>query len=203
MAEKIMFPGEQEVMPIEKTVLGVGNDVIEEAIEDMYGNEDLDELISVLGSQVQELEEIIVPVQFVDDDDNPLELEDGIVPEDTGIKFCMITDEEDNTWIPAFTNMEQVSELEGENVIGFPVAAILDAALEEDGCNGVVINPFGEKPLSLENELISVIMGAGMPMNIAFDMLRDGIEAYDKGDIGAAMRLYDEAARMIIDSIDE
>lgn len=202
MAEKIMFPkGMKDAEAMAQTVLGTGNSVIEDAIDEMYRNEDLDALIAVLAQQVEDSEEVIVPVQFVDDDDNPLEFEDGEVPEGVGIKFCMLTDEDDNTWTPVFTNLDEVSELEGENVIPFELAEIIDVAMSEDGCSGVVVNPFG-KSLSLENELLSAIMDTAMPLNEAFDMLREGVEAYDKGDMGTALRLYNDAARIITESLE-
>ena len=143
-----------------------GNDVIEVAIDMFYQDSSKDNLVKLLESIRNRMNQdghLLIPVETPQAAVNMIDPEHVNVgdivtaQEDLHFKMRQLETKDGKQWLVAFTSQEEMNKGESSSVISNFTDAFLEAVMEMEDIAGVILNPW-DKFFLLDKELIKVML---------------------------------------------
>lgn len=109
------------------------------------------------------------------------------------VNFLMAETADHSGWMAAFTDEFEFSKGADSSRIPILFSELIEYALQEENCAGIVINPFGEY-IYIPKIILERMLQLSMPVPQDVLDLDAGSHAYQEGDFETAVRLYRKAA---------
>ena len=186
---------------ITKNVYLAGNPQLEAAMKKFNddqeaGGGDIAPVFDLIVEQMKNDVEVISPVIFPGGlpipDENAL-AEDGTAEEETTMWFQKLGESEDDLWMVAFTSEGESAKGQKSSSIPILLKELFECVLNEEPCQGIVINPFGDS-ISITKQGVAALLAALEPPTQDELDLDAGSAAYSEGDYETAFALYKKSA---------
>lgn len=164
---------------------------VEEALHqwnENKGSDTMDALIQVLYEEMKKGLEVLLPVLY---------MENAATPEaDQSITFVpqQLELESGNSAMPVFTTEEQMNLGEESSYLVLPLKEVLQKAIDDTTCFGVVLNPW-EKGILLPKPILCNLVAALTPISQADMDFKEGYDAFLEQDYDKALYCYLSAAK--------
>ena len=168
----------------------IGCKKVEDLIDLWYTDDNYDDwpILLALQDEIMEGLKVILPVTFMEENDN-------LGPNEVGFDPLHLTSKNGKKYIAVFTNAEELQKGEECSSVAYPLREVLTFVINYNKVDGIVINPWGNLYM-LDAPACRNLYKNTRKRTEADEYLQKGSDAYLAKDYPTALEYYTKAAEL-------